>query len=144
MSVLLGHGDGTFQTVQSFPVGNRPTSVAVGDVNGDGWLDVVVPNLDSNNGSVLLNDGAWTGPGPAPGSGRAPDRFACDDLGGRHAPAVLARPETTPVAERPPVLATPPDLLPKPAAASPPHRSALAPPRLQDGVFAALRAWEPA
>ena len=42
MSVLLGNGNGTFQAQQTFATGNYPTSVAVGDVTGDGKPDIVV------------------------------------------------------------------------------------------------------
>src|SRR2546425_10131087 len=38
VSVLLGNGDGKFQTARNFPVGSGPKSVAVGDFNGDGRL----------------------------------------------------------------------------------------------------------
>ncbi|HKV61586.1 MAG TPA: VCBS repeat-containing protein, partial [Candidatus Acidoferrum sp.] len=40
VSVLLGNGDGTFQAVRNFPVGEAPVSVAVGDFNGDGIPDL--------------------------------------------------------------------------------------------------------
>src|SRR5437870_723568 len=44
VSVLLGNGDGSFQTARPFPTGNYPNSVAVGDFNGDGHLDLAVAN----------------------------------------------------------------------------------------------------
>jgi len=53
--VLLGNGDGTFQAALNFAVGRGPGSVAVGDFNGDGKLDVAVVNHDSGTVSVLLN-----------------------------------------------------------------------------------------
>jgi FG-GAP-like repeat/Abnormal spindle-like microcephaly-assoc'd, ASPM-SPD-2-Hydin len=43
LGVLLGNGDGTFQTAVAYDSGGiSPTSIAVGDVNGDGKPDVVV------------------------------------------------------------------------------------------------------
>ncbi len=60
VSVLLGNGDGTFQTAQNFGAGRGPRSVAVGDFNGDGKLDLAVANFYSNNVSVLLGNGDGT------------------------------------------------------------------------------------
>jgi VCBS repeat-containing protein len=57
VSVLLGNGSGSFGTATSFAAGTRPTSVAVGDVNGDGKPDLAVANADSANVSVLLGTG---------------------------------------------------------------------------------------
>jgi Bacterial Ig-like domain (group 3)/FG-GAP-like repeat len=47
VSVLLGKGDGTFQTAAHVPIGQeaRPFSVALADLNGDGRLDIVTTNL---------------------------------------------------------------------------------------------------
>jgi Bacterial Ig-like domain (group 3)/FG-GAP-like repeat len=53
--VLLGNGDGTFQAVQIYPTGTGfPSSIVVGDVNGDGVLDLAV------NQGVLLGNGDGT------------------------------------------------------------------------------------
>src|SRR5215475_4634488 len=60
VSVSLGNGNGTFGPRQIFPVGNNPASVALGDLNGDGKLDVAVANLSSNSVSVLLGNGNGT------------------------------------------------------------------------------------
>jgi hypothetical protein len=40
VSILLGNGDGTFQAAQSYSAGLNPASLAVGDFNGDGTLDL--------------------------------------------------------------------------------------------------------
>jgi hypothetical protein len=47
----------TFQAARNFPAGYRPSSVAVGDFNGDGRLDYAVTNYASNTVSVLLGNG---------------------------------------------------------------------------------------
>ena len=60
VSVLLGVGDGTFQTQSRFAVGSQPESIALGDVDGDGHLDIVTANYGSNDVSVLLGAGDGT------------------------------------------------------------------------------------
>ncbi len=60
ISVLLGNGDGTFQTAMNFGVGASPVSVAVGDLNGDHKLDLAVANENSDTFSVLLGNGDGT------------------------------------------------------------------------------------
>ena len=44
VSVLLGKGDGTFQTQLTYATGTKPRSVAVGDFNGDGNPDLALAN----------------------------------------------------------------------------------------------------
>lgn len=56
LDVLLGNGDGTFQAAVSYNSGGTGAqSLATGDLNGDGKLDVVVGN--SGNVSILLGNG---------------------------------------------------------------------------------------
>jgi hypothetical protein len=54
-SVLLGNGDGTFQAKTDYTTRSNPYSVALGDVNGDGKLDIITANYGDNSLSVLLN-----------------------------------------------------------------------------------------
>jgi len=60
VSVLLGNGSGTFTQATGSPitVGTFPTAVAVGDLNGDGHLDLVVANQTDSTLSVLLGNGS--------------------------------------------------------------------------------------
>jgi hypothetical protein len=43
--------------IKSFPVGIDPSSMTLGDFNGDGRADLAVSNSGSNNVSILLGDG---------------------------------------------------------------------------------------
>jgi hypothetical protein len=54
--VLLGNGDGTFQTATAYPAGVASQSVAVTDVNGDGKLDIVM-----SGGDIGCDDGFCDG-----------------------------------------------------------------------------------
>jgi hypothetical protein len=57
VSVLLGNGDGTFQSGERHAAGHGPHSIATADVNGDGNVDVVTANYLSDDVSVLLGRG---------------------------------------------------------------------------------------
>ena len=58
VSVLLGHGDGTFGNAMVYNSGgDLPEFMAVGDFNGDGNPDLILSQRIDNFASVLLNDG---------------------------------------------------------------------------------------
>src|SRR5439155_25002486 len=55
LSILKGNGDRTFQAAITIQVGANPTSLALGDFNGDGKPDIAVTDLVDNNVSILIN-----------------------------------------------------------------------------------------
>lgn len=60
VTILLGNGDGTFQTPVSIAAGDASSMLALADVNGDGKLDIVLGNMGSNYVTVLLGNGDGT------------------------------------------------------------------------------------
>jgi hypothetical protein len=92
VSILLGNGDGTFQTAKPYFTGGSnlyPVSVAVGDVNRDGKPDLVV--ADTCNGTcpdgviaVLLGngDGSFQAEQEYPSGGENALTIALADLDG--------------------------------------------------------------
>jgi hypothetical protein len=55
--LMLGNGDGTFQTAFKLGDFQHPDSVAVGDFNGDGNPDLVACTADARGATLLLGDG---------------------------------------------------------------------------------------
>ena len=87
IAVLLGNGNGTFQTPEFYTVGsatNTPTSLTTGDFNHDGFLDVAVANTGDNTVSILTGNGS--GVLAAPSSpisvGNGPEAIRSGDFNG--------------------------------------------------------------
>ncbi len=89
VSILLGNGDGTFQSHLDYRTGGGPSAVAAADLNDDGGLDLVVANAASNTASVLLS---------APVAAFSPARltFAGQEVGATSAaePVLVSNPGT--------------------------------------------------
>ena len=100
VGVLLGNGDGTFQTAVPYASGAfGAASVAVADVNGDGKPDLVVANCASGNNcvgtgnvGVLLGngDGTFQTAVTYGGGGNAPFGVAVADMNGDGKPDIVA------------------------------------------------------
>jgi hypothetical protein len=52
--VFLTQPDGTYGPAQPHAVGSFPSSVAAGDLNNDGWIDIVAANASTDDVSVLV------------------------------------------------------------------------------------------
>jgi hypothetical protein len=89
--VLLGNGDGTFQTPISYSVDPSPTAVAIADMNQDGHPDLVVAFATSIE--ILLGNGDGTFQSPVRfgsiSGGPEPFAVAVGDLNGDGLPDVL-------------------------------------------------------
>ena len=102
VGVLLGNGDGTFQTAVAYPSGGfGGASVGLADVNGDGKLDILVANCSTTAGNctgtsgnegvgVLLGngDGTFQTAVTFASGGNTPFGIAVADLNGDSKPDV--------------------------------------------------------
>src|SRR5205085_1260194 len=90
VSVLLGHGDGTFQRQNAIPAGLRPVAVAVADLNGDGRLDLAVANELRGELSVLAGHGDGTfAAAQTVAASPAPSAITATDLNGDGMPDLV-------------------------------------------------------
>jgi hypothetical protein len=79
----LGNGNGTFQAQQTFATGDVPFSVALGDLNGDGRLDISVANSGTDTAGVFLGNGDGTFQGQQTfATGDSPGYIVLGDING--------------------------------------------------------------
>jgi FG-GAP-like repeat len=91
VGVLLGNGDGTFQPLVTFAVGNAPVSVAAADLSGSGTgaPAVVVVNQGDNDVEVLQDYGGGFGSAATFAVGYAPTDVVIASLDGSGAPDLI-------------------------------------------------------
>jgi hypothetical protein len=83
VSVLLGNGDGSFESGADYLAGRAVASVAIGDLSGDGQADLAVTNFVDATVSVLIGQGDGTFlPSRDYGVGLYPVSIAMRDLNG--------------------------------------------------------------
>ena len=91
VSVLLGNGQGTFKAATSTPLNQNAQSIALGDFNADGNLDVAIAAYGSTSGgsdqgglAVLFGkgDGTFQAPVTLEVNGLHPEAVAAADLNG--------------------------------------------------------------
>jgi hypothetical protein len=83
VTVLLGNGDGTFGQPAIYSAGQDPFSVALGDYNDDGKLDLAVADESVNQLSILPGNGDGTFGAPtAFATGTLPFSVAAADFNG--------------------------------------------------------------
>lgn len=81
--VMLGNGNGTFQSPVTYQTGNNPSYVIAADFNGDGNIDLAVANYNDNTISILLGNGDGTfRPQTAFATGTSPWSLAAGDFNG--------------------------------------------------------------
>lgn len=82
VTIFLSDGAGGYKHNIQLSTGAGPVAVATGDLNGDGRLDAVVVNRNSNDVCVLLNDGLGNLTGMNYATGLGPTAVAILDWNG--------------------------------------------------------------
>ena len=81
--ILLGNGDGTFQSPIAYAVGLSPQSLVMGDFTGNGHIDIAAADVGSNDVALLIGHGDGTfAIGPRLPVGFEPTALIAADLAG--------------------------------------------------------------
>jgi hypothetical protein len=91
VSILLGNGDGSFQSATSVSAGKNPSAISAGDFNSDGKSDLLVVRAgdasvgDNGDATIFLGNGDGTfSPGQVLVTGKNPSAVALSDLNADH------------------------------------------------------------
>lgn len=68
--ILLGDGEGGFDSITRYAAGNGVRGLTIMDLDGNGFMDIVTSNRSANNLSLLFNNGDGTFQSPIHMSGR--------------------------------------------------------------------------
>lgn len=84
VSVLINTGDGTYEDAVSYQCAGDPSSICASNLDDDGFCDLVVASRETNNLSLLWNDGdgTFTSDVNAMDVSSTPSCVASDDLNG--------------------------------------------------------------
>src|SRR3984957_19127348 len=81
VSILIGHGDGTYTAGASLTTGSGPFAITTADFNGDGRLDLAVSNANDGTITVFLGNGNGTfGAGSTITVGATPQQIVPGDF----------------------------------------------------------------
>ena len=96
VSVVASAGHSPFVVAPAVSVAGSPTSAAVGDLNGDGKLDLVITKSGSNNVTVLLGTGdGHFATGTDFAAGTQPSSVQIGDLNGDGRPDIVVSNQST-------------------------------------------------
>jgi hypothetical protein len=82
VSILMNKSNGIFEDDVTYETGYRPIWLAIGDLDGDGDLDLAVTDNDSDTASILMNygDGTFAEQVVIQVGGHEPGPIAIEDL----------------------------------------------------------------
>jgi len=92
ITVLTGAGNGTFRIGSPIIVGSAPASAAIGNVDGDTFIDLVVADPDEGSVSILYGNGSanlFAAPATLSDSIKGPSAVLVGDIGNGGLPEVM-------------------------------------------------------